>query len=313
MKTQIELKEFAKSSDLSLRDLAKAEHGGSRSDVFNINPYSLHVREGWNVREDNAAYQDRINDLALSISKHGVLQPLCVFKDPGDGKYYIVSGHTRYLAVQRCAELYSVVIQSVPVMLTPKGSNDLDRLAMQVTYNDAQTLSALELSKLFKVMLAAGASAEDIAEKCGKSITYVKKTIALGEVPEEVKRMVSDGKVSPTLAAQVYKEHGSAAPDVLKAAEKEVTSKKKGITAEAVKKVAPPKPKMAATKKTDEMKVIHESPVARKTEVDHSLKSNASKIKTIILDADIKQSGDVYQLEINSAAYEVLMNLLNSI
>lgn len=83
-------------------------------------------------------------------------------------------------------------------------------LALSIlTSNDGLPLTALEKSKAVKRLQSFMWTVADIAKRTGWSLSTVNNLIALHDVPESIKSMVSDGSVSATLATRLVQDEGA--------------------------------------------------------------------------------------------------------
>lgn len=196
----------------SLKDLAE-----SRAALLNFDPRKISVKPGLNARdagsEENRAH---IEALAESIARDGVRVPLVIFQE-GEN-VFVADGHCRLaatmLAIERGAD-----IRTVPCVPEARGTNDVDRVLSQNIYNSGKRLTPLEEGVNYRKALALGATEQQIAEKVNRSITHVRQAIEMQAMPEAVKTMVREGKISASLASKtVKKEGGERASKTLKAA-----------------------------------------------------------------------------------------------
>jgi len=174
-----------------------------RSDLFRLNLDDINVVEGFNVREHDAAYEEHIALLALSISEVGVLEPLRGYIS--DGKFYLTNGHSRLIAVRKANAELGASIETVPVLPEPKYSNEADRVLTLLTSNSGRPLSALEQAKVFKRLVDFGWSESDIARKSGVSVTTVIRALEMNALPEAAKQLIRDGKASASLTLETVK------------------------------------------------------------------------------------------------------------
>lgn len=232
-----------------------------RQDTFRINPYNLFIEEGLNSRDmATPENQQHIDDLARSIAANGVKDPLKVFNK--DGKLFVSNGHSRLLGTFRAIEVYGAEVMSVPVMTEDRTANNADRILTQIVSNSGKPLTPFEQGTVFKKLHDLGWTEKQIAEKAAKSLTYVNQLLELQAAPEEIKTMIRQGKVAPTLAYQVIKATESDAEAVStlsKAFEVADEAGKTKATAKHVKaskavsdgeKVASPKVNLKAEMKT---------------------------------------------------------------
>src|SRR5450631_1052116 len=196
---------------MGLKELAE-----SRGNLLNFDPRKLKTKPDLNARDLLALENlDHIEWLAADIARVGVLTPLTIFMEGDD--VFVADGHCRLaatmLAISRGAE-----IQTIPCIPEMRGTNDIDRILAQNSFNSGKRLSPLEQGANFKKALALGATVPQIAERVNKSVGYVNQMIDFQAAPAEVHDLVRKGRVSTTLAAKVIKEKGGA--EKLKAAVK---------------------------------------------------------------------------------------------
>jgi ParB family chromosome partitioning protein len=208
-----------------------------RSDLFRLKPEDLHIKDGWNSRDDqDPDNRAHIESLALSIADCGVKQPLTAFQEAG--KFYLSDGHCRLAAV-RLAMSRGAEIKSVPVILEDRFSTEADRVFSQVLKNGGKPLAPLEQARVFKRLLDLGWSVEEVATKAGKGKQQVLNLLELNTAPAEITDLVRRGEVSASLASSTLKKHRANAGDVLKEAVK--TAKASGKAKATPKHVAPAK------------------------------------------------------------------------
>lgn len=183
------------------------------SDVHQIDPRILQVKNDWNVRDWTLQENiDHIEQLAQSIMAVGVKQPLTVIWQ--DNKVWIDDGECRYracmLAIERGAPL-----KTVPCRAADRHADLVERRFNRFLANTGKQFNQLETAKDFKYFLDQGWQQGDIAKKAGISQSRVSQILALLSMPAPVKAMVANGSASVSLAAQVVREHGDKAHEVL--------------------------------------------------------------------------------------------------
>jgi ParB/RepB/Spo0J family partition protein len=171
-----------------------------RSDFFRIDPRVLKVRDGWNCRED---YGD-IDELAASIAEVGVKEPLTVVYEAGEA--WVTDGHRRLKATLQAIASGAEIV-SVPCKSEDRYSNDADRLFSQILRNSGKPFTALENAKVYQKLIGFGWTQADIAKKAGISQSRVSQVLELLTLPEGVKKLVTSGQVSASLAAATVSEH----------------------------------------------------------------------------------------------------------
>ncbi len=133
--------------------------------------------------------EEALSELADSISKHGVLQPLLV-RPLTDGSYQLVAGERRWRA-SRLAGL-----TEVPVIVRDLTDSQVAELAL-VENLQRENLNPLEEANGYKELGEKfGYTQEQIAEVVGKSRSAVANSLRLLALPKSVATLVSEGKLS---------------------------------------------------------------------------------------------------------------------
>jgi len=134
--------------------------------------------------------EEEIGELAMSISEHGVLQPLLV-RDIGMGYYELVSGERRLRAAVRAG------LETVPaIALDPESPESSLTIALVENVQRAD-LNPLELALAYRRLQAEfGRTQDDIARTVGKSRPHITNTLRLLELPEMIQGAVADGRLS---------------------------------------------------------------------------------------------------------------------
>lgn len=129
-----------------------------------------------------------IQELAQSIREYGVLEPLVVAHTPAG--YQIIAGERRWRASKLAG------LTEVPVHIkktTPKGM-----LEMAIVENvQRSNLTSLERAQAFNRLLQEfSLTSEQVAERVGKSPSYVSNTMRLLRLPDAIKDALSDGSIT---------------------------------------------------------------------------------------------------------------------
>ncbi len=132
--------------------------------------------------------RDALESLAQSIKEKGVLQPLLVRKK--NDKYEIIAGERRW----RAAQLAGLV--KVPAIV--KDLSDSETLEIALIENlQRENLSAIEEAEgLNRLMSEYEYTQEVIGKVIGKSRSYIANTLRLLGLPEEIKQLVKENKLS---------------------------------------------------------------------------------------------------------------------
>jgi len=135
--------------------------------------------------------EEQMQALVRSIKEKGVLQPILVRRDPNDAtRYEIVAGERRWRAAQQAK------LHLVPVVA--KDLSDSDSLQVAIIENvQRQDLTPLEEGAGYKRLIDEfDYSQEQLAQVIGKSRSHVANMIRLLSLPDEVKGMLDDGRLS---------------------------------------------------------------------------------------------------------------------
>ncbi len=128
-------------------------------------------------------------ELADSIAKHGVLQPLLVRPLFGGG-YQIVAGERRWRAARMAG------VQTVPAMVRDLNDQQVTELAL-IENLQREDLNPMEEAQGFDTLLREhGMTQEEISESVGKSRPAIANALRLLHLPDEVRALLEDGSLS---------------------------------------------------------------------------------------------------------------------
>ena len=133
--------------------------------------------------------EERLEELAASIRKNGILQPVLV--RPFDNGYQLIAGERRLTAAQRAGLLkIPAVIRDVP---------DERVLELALIENiQREQLNPMEEAQAYQnLMEETKATQEQIAERLGKDRSTIANSLRLLKLPENIRLMVFEGKLSP--------------------------------------------------------------------------------------------------------------------
>ena len=134
--------------------------------------------------------EQALGELAASIAEHGLLQPIAVRpKKVGTG-YIIIAGERRWRAARLAG------LDEVPVII--KDVTDEQAAALALIENlQREDLDPIEVAEGCRQLIDKyGLTQESAAKKLGKSRSAVTNSLRLLALPEDVRRMVSGGKLS---------------------------------------------------------------------------------------------------------------------
>jgi ParB family chromosome partitioning protein len=134
---------------------------------------------------------EQLQSLAESIRANGILQPILVRRHPQTpNAFEIVAGERRWRAAQ-IAQLHEV-----PVLIRELGDREALELAI-VENVQRQDLSPLEEADGYRRLLEEfGNTQEDLAKHVGKSRSHIANTLRLLNLPEGVKILLEQGKLT---------------------------------------------------------------------------------------------------------------------
>lgn len=163
---------------------AQHETGQDASETL-INIEDIHP----NPNQPRTHFDEKeLQELADSISEHGVLQPLLVRRD-GKG-YQIIAGERRYQA-SKLAE-----ITEVPVIV--KDVDETEVLALALIENlQRSDLNPIEEARGYKQLIDASGMTQDALSKAvSKSRSAITNALRLLDLPEPVQQMLFEGKLT---------------------------------------------------------------------------------------------------------------------
>ena len=133
--------------------------------------------------------QERIKELADSIISHGLLQPIIVIK-LSNGKYQIVAGERRF----RASKL--IGLKQVPIIIKELNKKEILEIAL-IENIQRQELSAIEEAEGFQELINVyGYSQGEISAVVGKSKSHISNLLRLNSLPDSIKMMVNEGRLS---------------------------------------------------------------------------------------------------------------------
>ncbi|MCI9641765.1 MAG: ParB/RepB/Spo0J family partition protein [Eubacterium sp.] len=130
-----------------------------------------------------------LDELAESIKQHGVLQPLLVRPLPNGG-YQLVAGERRWRASRRAG------LREVPVVV--KELTDTETMEIAIIENlQREDLNPIEEAEGLQALIdKCGFTQEEVASSVGKSRPAIANSLRLLRLPEKVRELTRDGKIS---------------------------------------------------------------------------------------------------------------------
>ena len=161
----------------------KISHDLNKAEIADLRPNKYQPRAHFN--------EEKLNELANSIKKNGVIQPIAVREDKEDpGRYEIVAGERRWLAAQR-AGLHEVPIITLDL-------NDNEALEVAIVENiQRDDLNVIEEAKGYKRLSDEfGYDHEKIANFMSKSRSHISNTLRLLALPKDVIGLIEEGNLT---------------------------------------------------------------------------------------------------------------------
>ena len=131
---------------------------------------------------------EQLQELAESIREKGILQPLIV--RPFNGAYQIVAGERRWRAAQMARQ------HEVPVIIREMDDTEVLEVAIIENIQRAD-LNPIEEGQGYQSLIERfGHTQEKLSKALGKSRSHIANMMRLSNLPEPVKALVSEGKIS---------------------------------------------------------------------------------------------------------------------
>ena len=133
--------------------------------------------------------EDALNDLADSIRRHGIIQPLTVRK-LSSGYYQIVAGERRWRAARLAG------LSEVPVVVIEADDRKAAELAM-IENLQREDLNPMEEAEGYHTLMEQyGLTQEETSQRVGKSRSAVANALRLLNLCKEVRELVEEGKLT---------------------------------------------------------------------------------------------------------------------
>lgn len=145
--------------------------------------------------------QNSLNELASSIKRHGVLQPIIVVRHKNG--YRIVAGERRWRAAQ------AAKLTHIPAII--RSLEELEQIELALIENIQRVdLSPLEQAlAVYKLQQQFNLELEKIAQKLGKAPSTVSNLSRLLQLPDAAKEALREGKISEGHARAILALKGS--------------------------------------------------------------------------------------------------------
>ena len=174
------------------QEKTKINEDNSQEKTGSKNPYLLvSIGDLTQNRFQPRIYFDetKIDELAQSIKKNGLIQPIAVRLNKQDG-YEIIAGERRWLAAQKAG------LHEVPVIVLDL--NDTQSLELAIIENiQREDLNSIEEAKGYdRLIKEFNYNHEKLSEFMGKSRSHISNTMRLLSLPRDVIKMVEERKLT---------------------------------------------------------------------------------------------------------------------
>ncbi len=155
----------------------------SKASVGDLSPNKYQPRVNFN--------EEKLVELANSIKKNGIIQPIAVREDKVDpGRYEIVAGERRWIAAQKAG------LHEVPIVILDLDDNETLEVAI-VENIQRDDLNVIEEAKGYKRLSEEfGYDHEKIAKFMSKSRSHISNTLRLLTLPKDVIALIEEGNLT---------------------------------------------------------------------------------------------------------------------
>lgn len=140
---------------------------------------------------------EKLQELANSIKGHGVFQPIIVKKSIKG--YEIIAGERRYKASQLAGK------ETIPAIVRDFTDENMMEIALLENLQRENLNSIEEATAYQKLLASLKVTQEELANKLGKSRSHITNMLGLLELPEEVKNLIAEEKITMSHARVLSK------------------------------------------------------------------------------------------------------------
>ncbi len=212
--------------------------GNFSNQIISVSPAKIKINPHQPRKEFKT---NNLNDLAASIQRHGILQPLLVTQILGGG-YELVAGERRLRAAQMAG------LNVVPVIV--RTAKDLEKLELSLVENIQRAdLNPIEKAEAYRKMIDEfNLTHEEAAQRLAVSRPTFSNFIRLLSLPVDVQKGLADNKISlsqaklmlevkePEKQAQIYNKTINTGQTVWETKREVDKFKNKNITTRTIQK-----------------------------------------------------------------------------
>jgi len=169
------------------KDNSKKKEGNSpsnlKTDISDLRPNKYQPRSNFD--------ETKLEELANSIKKNGIIQPIAVREDKVDpGRYEIIAGERRWIAAQKAG------LHEVPIIVLDLDDNESLEVAI-VENIQRDDLNVIEEAKGYQRLSEEfGYDHEKIAKFMSKSRSHISNTLRLLTLPSDVIGLIEEGSLT---------------------------------------------------------------------------------------------------------------------
>lgn len=215
--------------------------------------------------------EEALTELADSISKHGILQPLLVRPLP-DGGYQLVAGERRWRACRMAG------VSEVPVVIKELTNSQVMELAL-IENLQREDLSIVEEAEGYKMLMDNyNFTQDEISKSVGKSRPSITNALRVLKLPKEILSLLKENKITAGHARALLSFDNE--EDMRKVAEAIVTNGLSVREVEKISKIKNNKKEKRNDKRRDsffdEVEISLHEYLGRKVKVSSSAKNKGS-------------------------------------
>ncbi len=165
------------------KEKEKITYNNSKANIGDLTPNKYQPRVNFD--------KSKIEELANSIKKNGIIQPIAVREDKVDpGRYEIIAGERRWIAAQKAG------LHEVPIIVLDL--NDNESLEVAIVENiQRDDLNPIEEARGYKRLNEEFKyDHESISKLMSKSRSHISNTLRLLTLPSDVISMLEEGSLT---------------------------------------------------------------------------------------------------------------------
>ncbi len=206
------------------------ESNVASANKFTQNEINIDLLCSGKYQPRNNFSEEYLGELAESIKKNGIMQPIIVRKSPNNAdKYEIIAGERRWRAARLAG------LSEVPIV--ERLIDDKQALELALVENiQREDLTSLEEAAGYQRLIDEfGYKHDELSEAVGKSRSHIANLLRLLSLPDEIKELLNDGKISMG--------HARALLNVKNSIELALEVVEKGLNVRQTERLGRPEPK----------------------------------------------------------------------